>query len=179
MDEPFIVCDENEVDDQDGNEIKKEEVMSKQRKKVVKPRSDIWDHFTKFTNKNMEKKCKCNYCGREYKCNPSVNGTSTYRAHLSKCTRFSLNNKSNATQTQLSFQSSVNEQGEQEAHIKSKCHLLTQNDANNNHNLKSFSINCTSLILVEFISILDKIYRDLRILHLTLQKFIHFTEELL
>ena len=54
MDKPFIVCDENEVDDQDGNEIKKEEVMSKQRKKVVKPRSDIWDHSPNLQTKTWK-----------------------------------------------------------------------------------------------------------------------------
>ena len=60
MYESFIICDENEVDDQDGNETKKEEAVRKPRRKLVKPRSDIWDHFTKFTNKNMKNKCKCN-----------------------------------------------------------------------------------------------------------------------
>ena len=67
MDETFIICDENEVDYQDENETKKDEAMSKQRRKLVKLTSDIWDHFTNFTNKNMENKCKYNYCGREYK----------------------------------------------------------------------------------------------------------------
>ncbi|XP_057532311.1 zinc finger BED domain-containing protein RICESLEEPER 2-like [Amaranthus tricolor] len=73
MDESFIICDENEVDDQDGNEIKKEEAMSKQRKKLVKPRSHIWDRFTKFTNKNMEKEIFFEAQGFRYFCSQMQN----------------------------------------------------------------------------------------------------------
>ena len=35
IDEPFILCNETEVDVHDDNEIKKEEVVSIQRRKLV------------------------------------------------------------------------------------------------------------------------------------------------
>lgn len=91
----------------------------KRRRKDTKPRSDIWVHFTKFTQ-NGEGKCKCNYCGITYKCNTTVNGTSTYWTHLGKCKKYPQHSckAPGPKQTQLSFQANVNGEGKQEVSLK-------------------------------------------------------------
>ncbi len=55
------------------------------KRKSMNPRSSVWKHFTKFLTVDGHQKCKCNYCGKEYAADPRNNGTSSARAHISKC----------------------------------------------------------------------------------------------
>ncbi|KAG8644083.1 hypothetical protein MANES_11G097150v8 [Manihot esculenta] len=58
---------------------------SKAKRKSVKPRSAVWDHFTKFVSDEGELKGKCNYCKKEFCCDPKRNGTTALRNHLNSC----------------------------------------------------------------------------------------------
>ncbi|KAI9088667.1 hypothetical protein K1719_029781 [Acacia pycnantha] len=44
------------------------------KRKAMKQRSKMWDHFTKFVNDAGEIKGKCNYCGSVLDCDPKSNG---------------------------------------------------------------------------------------------------------
>ncbi|KAG8661312.1 hypothetical protein MANES_02G223166v8 [Manihot esculenta] len=58
---------------------------SKAKRKPVKPRSEVWDHFTKFVSDEGELKGKCNYCKKDFCCDPKRNGTTALRNHLNSC----------------------------------------------------------------------------------------------
>ncbi|KAF2289425.1 hypothetical protein GH714_036119 [Hevea brasiliensis] len=49
------------------------------------PRSTVWDHFTKFKTDNGDTKGKCNYCNKEFCCDPKRNGTTALRNHMNTC----------------------------------------------------------------------------------------------
>ncbi|WCJ43658.1 hypothetical protein M5689_024384 [Euphorbia peplus] len=51
------------------------EASLKPKKKSMKAGSKAWGHFTKFEDDEGEKKAKCNYCGKEFKCHSRTNGT--------------------------------------------------------------------------------------------------------
>lgn len=55
-----------------------------------------------------------------YKCTTQVNGTSTYKSHYRKCHKYSNNicKDIGPKQSQLNFQSSVNEKGEHDVSKK-------------------------------------------------------------
>ena len=76
---------------------------AKRKRKPIDKRSDVWDHFTKFTDAEGSLKSRCNYCDKEYYSDPSKNGTSSLRAHLKTCNKLPLSGESK--QTQLSIQS--------------------------------------------------------------------------
>uniref|UniRef100_A0A803PIE6 BED-type domain-containing protein n=1 Tax=Cannabis sativa TaxID=3483 RepID=A0A803PIE6_CANSA len=58
-------------------------------KKKSKKISDVWDHFKPVKEGDPNNpRCACNYCGASYVYNPTRNGTSTIRAHLSRCKKF-------------------------------------------------------------------------------------------
>ncbi|OAY60648.2 hypothetical protein MANES_01G057350v8 [Manihot esculenta] len=75
---------------------------SKAKRKPVKPRSVVWDHFTKFINGEGELKGKCNYCKKEFCCDPKRNGTTALRNHLNACKKHQ--HSIETRQTQLSLQ---------------------------------------------------------------------------
>lgn len=79
------------------------------KRKTMKPRSDIWDHFDTFKDAEGNKKSKCKYCGKEYFSDPSSNGTSSLWKHLNVYKKLPLSGESK--QTQLSFQSSGGNEG--------------------------------------------------------------------
>ncbi|KAF2297384.1 hypothetical protein GH714_022594 [Hevea brasiliensis] len=58
---------------------------SKVKRKPVMPRSTVWDHFTKFKTDNGDTKGKCNYCNKEFCCDPKRNGTTALRNHMNTC----------------------------------------------------------------------------------------------
>ena len=67
----------------------------------------MWDHFTRLENNN--KRCKCNYCSKEYACDTNSCGTSTLWKHLKyQCRKYTLEDKG---QTTLSFQHSIDRKG--------------------------------------------------------------------
>ncbi|KAG8634406.1 hypothetical protein MANES_17G029905v8 [Manihot esculenta] len=72
------------------------------KRKSMKPRSIVWDHFSKFIDDMGIQKGKCNYCEKEFYCDPKKNGTSTLKHHMSACIK---NSHSVTTrQSQLSLQ---------------------------------------------------------------------------
>ena len=59
--------------------------LGKARRKTLRGRSDVWDHFTKFINSEDQIKGRCNYCSREFHCDPKKNGTMALRNHMRTC----------------------------------------------------------------------------------------------
>ena len=60
--------------------------LGKSKRKAIKSRSDIWDHFTKFANDEGQIKEKCNYFSREFNCDPKKEyGTTALRNHMRTC----------------------------------------------------------------------------------------------
>ena len=72
------------------------------KKKPHRPKSDIWDHFTK-SNNEAEKavRAECTYCKSSYSYS-SINGTSTLWKHLNNCIKYPF--KKDKKQKILSFQ---------------------------------------------------------------------------
>lgn len=54
-------------------------------KKKIQERSWVWEHFRRF--EDNQKKCNCQYCGREMAC-PTSSGTSNLIAHLTICKKY-------------------------------------------------------------------------------------------
>ncbi|XP_021639462.1 zinc finger BED domain-containing protein RICESLEEPER 3-like [Hevea brasiliensis] len=73
---------QSEVETGDASKSKSKEVV---KRKPVRPRSPVWDHFTKFINTKGKIKGKCNYCGKEFCCDPKKNGTTALRNHMNTC----------------------------------------------------------------------------------------------
>ena len=59
--------------------------LGKAKRKPIRARSEVWDHFTKFTNSEGDIKGKCNYCSKEFHCDPKKNGTTALRNHMGNC----------------------------------------------------------------------------------------------
>jgi len=66
----------------DGEEVGEEE--SKKRKPII-PRSDVWEHFSKIKIDNGEERGKCKYCGKLFRSDTKLNGTSSMKSHLKIC----------------------------------------------------------------------------------------------
>ena len=56
------------------------------KRKVIKPRSKAWEHFTKYINDAGEVKAKCNYCGKDLAGDSKNNGTASLINHADICT---------------------------------------------------------------------------------------------
>lgn len=82
---------EPEVDATDANKRKNNPAggegvpKAKKKKRQTQERSWVWEHYTKVKTNN--KKCNCNYCGREMSC-PTSSGTSNLGKHLKSCKRY-------------------------------------------------------------------------------------------
>ena len=59
--------------------------LGKAKRKPLRARLDVWDHFTKFINSEGQIKGRCNYCSREFHCDPKKNGTTALRNHMGTC----------------------------------------------------------------------------------------------
>ena len=79
------------------------QASSKKRRKTMKERSEVWDHFTKYTDAEGSLRARCNYCEKVYYSDPSTNGTSALAKHLKSCKKLPLSGESK--QTQLSMHS--------------------------------------------------------------------------
>ncbi|XP_074568451.1 zinc finger BED domain-containing protein RICESLEEPER 2-like [Curcuma longa] len=55
------------------------------KRKSIKSRSEVWDHFTKFTDDDKDLKVKCKYCDKEFFYDPYKNATTSLRSHMSSC----------------------------------------------------------------------------------------------
>ena len=49
------------------------------KRKSIKSQAEVWNHFTKFVNKQGEHKARCNYCDREFCADPKLNGTTSLK----------------------------------------------------------------------------------------------------
>lgn len=76
---------------------------AKRKRKPMKARSMVWDHFNKFTDTDGFVKSRCKYCDKVYASDSSLNGTSALNNHLKVCKKLPLSGESK--QTQLSLQS--------------------------------------------------------------------------
>ncbi|XP_077251956.1 zinc finger BED domain-containing protein RICESLEEPER 1-like [Tasmannia lanceolata] len=81
-----------------------------QKRKTMKSRSDVWDHFTKFVNEVGEHKASCMYCEREFCCDPKKNGTPSLKNHITACKKFPGN--MNTSQSQLNYQPIKGQEGD-------------------------------------------------------------------
>ncbi|KAF2290557.1 hypothetical protein GH714_014426 [Hevea brasiliensis] len=90
---------QSEAEAEDISKSKSKEVV---KRKPIRPRSQVWDHFTKFTNTKGEIKGKCNYCSKEFCCDPKKNETIALRNHMNACKKhpYAIETK----QTQLALQ---------------------------------------------------------------------------
>ncbi|KAI9080815.1 hypothetical protein K1719_037217 [Acacia pycnantha] len=52
------------------------------KRKAMKQRSKVWDHFSKFVNEKGEIKGKCNYCESIISCDPKSKGTIALNNHF-------------------------------------------------------------------------------------------------
>lgn len=75
---------------------------AKRRRRKMSERSEVWDHFNKFTDAEGNIKSRCKHCDKVYFSDPSVNGTSVLSKHLKACKKLPLSGESK--QTQLSLQ---------------------------------------------------------------------------
>jgi hypothetical protein len=69
------------------------------RRQMAK-RSEMWNHFSEVVIGGILRKGKCNYCNREIKAHPTINGTSALKSHFNTC-KFNPHNKKNANQSIL------------------------------------------------------------------------------
>ena len=89
-------------DSNDANTNTQASSITKRKKKPMDKWSEVWDHFTKFTDADDSLKAKCNYCAREYFSDSSKNDNSNLRTHLNT-NKLPLSGDSK--QTQLTLQS--------------------------------------------------------------------------
>ncbi|WOG87948.1 hypothetical protein DCAR_0207181 [Daucus carota subsp. sativus] len=73
----------------------------RKKRKTMKERSEVWDHFTKFTDAKGCLRAKCNYSEKVYYSDPSTNGTSALSKHLKSCKKLPLSGESKQTQSSL------------------------------------------------------------------------------
>ncbi|XP_057990447.1 zinc finger BED domain-containing protein RICESLEEPER 3-like [Hevea brasiliensis] len=78
--DPINTTDSNQSEQETATSSK-----SKVKRKPVMPRSTVWDHFTKFKTDDGDTKGKCNYCNKEFCCDPKRNGTTALRNHMNIC----------------------------------------------------------------------------------------------
>ena len=75
---------------------------SSKKRKAMKPRSDVWQHFEKFTNDLGESRGRCLHCNKDYTALPR-NGTSGLLNHITSCKVYNID----SVQTQISFKPSM------------------------------------------------------------------------
>ncbi|XP_077223462.1 zinc finger BED domain-containing protein RICESLEEPER 2-like [Tasmannia lanceolata] len=99
------------VSDQSSNPRDSSEMIATSRKrKNMKARSDVWEHYTKFVNEEGEQKARCRYCEKEFHSDPRRNGTSALKTHIASCKKFPPN--INTKQTQLNYQPIKGQEGD-------------------------------------------------------------------
>lgn len=71
------------------------------KRKAMKPRSNVWQHFEKFKNDEGETRGRCHYCNKDYTAQSS-SGTNGLINHLRSCKVYNTD----SIQTQISFKPS-------------------------------------------------------------------------
>ncbi|QHN88942.1 uncharacterized protein DS421_16g567850 [Arachis hypogaea] len=89
-----------ETDEEDGKDDPNED-----NRKPSRPRSWIWEHFTKDPkSKPSHPRAKCNWCGASYACDSHRNGITNMRYHLlNQCKKFPRES-GDPSQTIITFQ---------------------------------------------------------------------------
>ncbi|XP_077252408.1 zinc finger BED domain-containing protein RICESLEEPER 2-like [Tasmannia lanceolata] len=105
---PNVISSEQSSNPTDSNQTVGTGGTTRKRKSM-RSRSDVWDHFTKFVNEVGEHKASCMYCEREFCCDPKRNETSSLKNHVTACKKFPGN--MNTTQTQLNYQPTKGQEG--------------------------------------------------------------------
>ena len=77
---------------------------SKMKKKASRSRSKVWDHFTKFVNKQGDIKAKYNYCPKDFYADLKRNGITTIKSHMPIC-RSRLNACDDPSQSEIVIES--------------------------------------------------------------------------
>lgn len=75
----------NSISDDEEQSIQMEGIRKgneKAKRKRMK-RFDTWNHYTLL--EDNPKKCKCNYCGRQYQCHLRHGGITNMRNHIKVC----------------------------------------------------------------------------------------------
>ncbi|XP_077251023.1 uncharacterized protein LOC143890275 [Tasmannia lanceolata] len=99
------------VSDQSSNPIESSQMIAtSHKKKTMKPRSDVWDHYITFVDGEGEHKSRCRYCEKEFHSDPRRNETSALKTHISSCKKFPPN--INTKQTQLNYQPIKGQEGD-------------------------------------------------------------------
>ncbi|KAF2310797.1 hypothetical protein GH714_017345 [Hevea brasiliensis] len=98
---PPVASSQTEVD----------EAISKMKRKGMKPRSAVWDHFSKFVDGSGIQKGKCNYCYKEFFCDPTKIETTALRNHMFACIKNSYGMTTRQSQLSLQPSSSIQEGG--------------------------------------------------------------------
>lgn len=70
----------------DSNAINLRSASSKPVKQTrkYKPRSDVWNHFTRYIDEDGKEMASCNYCIAKYACESKGSGTSNMKLHVPK-----------------------------------------------------------------------------------------------
>ncbi|XP_060212248.1 zinc finger BED domain-containing protein DAYSLEEPER-like [Lycium barbarum] len=91
------------TDDSNDNSLDTEPQVTKKRKNM-KSRSDVWEHFDKVIVNGIVK-AKCRHCKNLYAANTSVNGTTGLRQHIAlRCIPYKAKSKT-STQKKINFAS--------------------------------------------------------------------------
>lgn len=77
------------------------------KRKSVKPRSIVWEHFERYFDCDGNQRARCRYCGSNYAVDSNSNGTSSLNNHLKKCKQ---NPHNETKQDKLRFQPSSKDQ---------------------------------------------------------------------
>ncbi|XP_078154148.1 zinc finger BED domain-containing protein RICESLEEPER 2-like [Carex rostrata] len=86
----------------DAPETGVERSKCKRKRKVIRPRSEVWIEFTKFKDNDGNEKARCNFCEKEFFADSNRNGTTNLKAHMPKC-----KGKEEKKQTLLSFEQNL------------------------------------------------------------------------
>ena len=73
------------------------------KRKSIKSRDEVWNHFTRFVNEQGEHKARYNYCDRELCVDSKLKGTTSLNFHKKICKKIS--NPTDPSQVELVFSS--------------------------------------------------------------------------
>nr|KYP38025.1 Putative AC transposase [Cajanus cajan] len=70
--------------------------------------SIVWEHFKTISeNESKEKMAECNHCGKRYRCDPKIHGTSSLLNHIGKCPKYPNAIINDPNQTSLTLKRDV------------------------------------------------------------------------
>lgn len=112
MAENYLVIDESGGSNGNGSAHVASSTNSipvSKKRKTMKYRSAVWEHFEKFIDFDVAHRAKCNYCGSNYAADSNSNGTLSLSTHLKKCKKNPHNMET--SQAKIGFQQISKDQG--------------------------------------------------------------------